>query len=250
MMRIKIGGLKLNCIIIILRSLNLLVITILMAACSKSNTASTPSNNVFKGSYYKMGIKAKANIKVFSNSGEIKDVGVLTRFEARDSLFLNFFARTIGINNHFYLDTLRFENDGIVYTNLIHAADKYVMMKSGTDLMLTGKDTLTAYNNLEPMSQSPAYFTTSDRIQIIDEALVTSTPGAYVYSYRFIDRFIINGTPGNAELTVPILFSVYRRAVGDSLYSMVHGRLDPGLKNSLKNGDTMILREYELRFQK
>jgi len=212
--------------------------TIAWSACKKDSSISLGAV------YHKTSIEPAGDIRVFSQSGEIKNSIVVSRLIANDSAWINDMRLYFLSNSGDSIQMLDNENAKI------REASGYVDYKvtsSDRDLIFTAKDTSTSTSAGEVYSKSIPYYLSFYKPAIYYEYIISSTRGNYEFGYTTKTQLVFT-KPVNRFVAPSI--AVIIQKPGNVNSAFVQNKPDYSFYHSLAATDTVVLREYSLIYVK
>jgi hypothetical protein len=219
----------------------IIILIILLVSCEKDDIQ--PS---YPSVYFKSGVQAIGNTRLFSKQGEILDPLIIKRFYEKDSSWLDGVAR--GLEKDLTMDTVRFldrQRAVVVDGNFPYNCS----VQTDIDrLILARSDTSFGFWTGDLYTRSLHYHAGQVKPEILYEYLESSVRGNYQFGYAFRPIFVLKETSG--QFVAPIqLFSHYRGTYNFSL-GFQNNDLQIDFTNWFENQDTVVLKQYQITYKK
>lgn len=199
--------------------------------------------------YYKEKLTPPSPVRLFANTGEVRDASILSRFASLDSNYAYDLANSMAVNPSGFLDTLRFESQTRAVISRYSALTSYDVTSRGIDLLLTGVDTLYGSIAGTEMSRNIKYFVPDPQIILYDEYISGVSQGFYYFTFRFQDRLMVR-SGGAQSYDIPFLLYSWYRPNNTLSREFITGALQSDFYKHIPNADTVAIREYKAHFTK
>lgn len=220
----------------------LLLLTAL--SCSKDGSPFPLETSVV---YNKKSISTAAPIRLFARSGEIKTASILTDFTNRYN------GSFSALSDQLYPNQSRLQNIKVQSEQVIEVNDNYQyypfnVTRKGDKITLTAGDTAKYMSYNEVFTRTIYYTISLYKPPVYYETLVTSTRGIYGFEYASQKQYHLEAYMKG--INVPWILGVIHNANGSSLSLMVQNKIDVDFHKTLAAGDTVVVREYVVRYEK
>lgn len=216
---------------------------LVVLACKKDNSSAPLEPSSI---YHKTSIATTSSPRLFALSGEITNTAIVNRFKDYDNSWLNSMSAQL-FPNKGTIDSIRVQQGGdmAVFDNFQYQA--YSAKQSGNKITLTGKDTIRAMSYYEVYTRTLPYNMALYKPPVFSETLVTSTRGLYGFEYTTLHQIHLEQEQN--AIRAPWILGVAHNAVGSSSLR-VQNKLDINFYKSLAAGDTILLQEYVVVYEK
>lgn len=218
----------------------IVLLFIFLFSCEKDD--SQPS---YPSVYSKSVVKAIGNTRLFSKQGEISDPVLINRFYVKDSSWLDKTAR--GLETNLTMDTVRFlDRERAVMVDGNFPYNCSVKMDDDR-LILSRPDTSFGISIGDLYTRSLNYHAGLVKPEVFYEYLQSSVRGNYEFGYAFRNNFVLKETSG--QLVAPVLLFNHHRLTG-SFFGFLNNDLQADFINWFANGDTVVLKQYQITYKK
>jgi hypothetical protein len=221
-----------------------LLLLLTAISCSKDGSPFPLENAAV---YKKKNISVTAPVRLFALSGEIKNASILTRFTNNDNGSLVALSDQI-FPNQASLNSFKIQSEQVIEVNDNYQNRPYNVTRRGDDITLTSGDTSRYINYNEVFTRSIYYNIALYKPPVYRETLVTSTRGLYGFEYTTQRQFHLEANGDG--INVPWIIGVVHNANGSTLSLWLQNKMDKGFYKTLAAGDTVLLREYVVHYEK
>jgi sporulation protein YlmC with PRC-barrel domain len=197
--------------------------------------------------YHKTSVATTAPVRLFALSGEINSGPVIQRFQNSDDSWLNSLSAQL-FPNKGIIDTIRVQQGGdmALFDNFQYKT--YSVNQQGNKITLTAKDTITSISYSEVYTRTIPYAIAFYKPPVFSETLVTSTRGIYGFEYRTLKQYHLEAE--QYAIRAPWITGVIHYANGGIVSLMVQNKIDINFYKILAAGDTIIIREHDVVYEK
>jgi hypothetical protein len=221
----------------------LLCLLILILSCKENNKATSLT---YPAVFYKSGVEAIGDLRVFSSTGEINNSSVISRFSQYDTSYLNSYANYISSDPQI-MDSIDFPNG---QSARLHHEGKYLdcLLTIESDLIILTEKNVTSKccTGAEVLTRSLPYHMSRQKPEVHSESLYSSTGGNYNFSFTGRSKYLLKESNGN--LVAPLI--LYNLHSKNFVSGFVNNSLSPDFYSILAAGDTIALKEYQFLFEK
>lgn len=198
-------------------------------------------------SIFKSSVHAQSDIRLFTQSGEIKDSGIIAAYLSKDSSTFNYYGRASWMYPS--LDTVNFNTSNTAEVSGYYGPLACTYRQEQDLIVFTQLqefDLCCSYGDV--FSQSIAYQIVSVKPIILREYIKSSTGGSYSFGHVIKQRQMIKKV--NKQWVAPWL--IYARYPwgrnGGGVFDSTNNLLQADFYKSLAPGDTVSVRENMLFF--
>jgi hypothetical protein len=221
----------------------LLVIPTLMLSCKEDNKASLL---IYPAVFYKSGVEATGNLRVFASTGEIRNSRIISRFSQYDTSYLNTYAHYISKDPQI-MDSIVFANKEAA--RLRHEG-KYLdcLLATQSDLIILTEKNVTSKccTPAEVLTRSLPFHMSRQKPEVHSESLYSSTGGNYNFSFTGRSKYVLKESSG--KLVAPLI--LYNLHSKNFVSGFVNNLLSADFYSILGTGDTIAIKEYQFLFEK
>ena len=219
-----------------------IAICVLFISCSKDDI-----QLIYSSPYHKASIKTVNGPRVFSSNGEIGNQSVIRRLVINDTSLFSSMVNGL-MNNLGILDTITFiDPQQAVLHHSFYNRHCRVSNKLG-HFLLTSNDTTTGYTSNDALSQKVGYHIGQIKPDILTEFVYSSTAGIYNFGYTAKEKHMF-AKKGN-KVSAPIILYVQHRNSDFYESGYTNNILDEDFYKQLSPGDTLLLREFFVLYEK
>jgi hypothetical protein len=220
-------------------------VSLLLAVISCKKDGSFPLNT--PAVYYKTSKLQTSATRVFTLSGEIKIPSLIYRFENLDSSYL------IALSNQLFpykgrVDSIRVKDAKNIDVNDAYQYKPYKAVSRGNQITLTAKDTTTDFSNNEVYTRTIHYNIGLYKPPVFQEYLFSSVRGVYVFGYTTLNQLHLK-TEGD-RLRLAWIIGTIHYTNGSTNVISIQNKIDLNVNKSLAAGDTVVVREYAVFYEK
>lgn len=194
--------------------------------------------------YQKTGSSVAEPIRVFANTGEIRDFKVVKRFTLQDSADFASTSYYWGVDN--WMMNCRFLNaqQGVL-TNYSQPETCTTTMVNGY-LRLNGSNTFTGNSYGVDFTHSFIYNIIQMKPIVFNQYLISSTNGNYQFEYTGLQTYVF--TQWQQQLVAPwFIFALHSNYRYYSSY--FNNMVDYNFFKQIPAGDTLVLQEYYILYK-
>ena len=213
-----------------------------IASCKKDDLVSVS----YPSAYYKTGLERNGDFKVFTSAGEIRDRSIINRFKDRDTGYFSYVFNDIAYRDE-VMDTINFSNEDRVSVRHNFREIKCVVTQAGQNLILTGRDTITGYSGIDPLTENISYRMQQIKPEVFTEYVYSSVQGYYLFGFTGREKFVLRGS--GDKLMAPII-QFFRHSARFNSNGYVNNLLQPDFYKHITTGDTVTLQQGSILYQK
>jgi hypothetical protein len=212
-------------------------------SCSKDGSPFPLETSVYK----EKSISTASPVRLFALSGEIKTASILTDFTNRDNSWLS------SMSDHLFpqqgtTDNFKVQSEQVIEVNDNYQYHSYNVTRKGDKITLTAGDTARFMSYDEVFTRTIHYTISLYKPPVFSETLVTSTRGFYGFEYTTQKQFHLEAY--QKGINVPWILGVIHYANGSTASLRVQNKMDVDFHKTLAAGDTVLIREYVVRYEK
>jgi hypothetical protein len=211
------------------------MLTCAIYSCKKEN------NSISAGSSYRRTVTNGSSIRVFANTGEIKNQSILNRFTQTDDQMIS------NVGDHLRgLDSIRILDGSSANLFEYSTYNLYTYSKTSKDYNFSSKDTFTGYSYGDLFTRSLNYTMSLYKPIVYSETIVSSTAGFYQFQYKGRRQYFIQ--KDKDRLIMPwIVYNDHNSAA--SITYTLQNKLDQQFYKTLQPKDTIVLKEYSIAYE-
>jgi hypothetical protein len=221
-----------------------ILLMLIALSCSKDGSPFPLETAVV---YKKKHISPAAPVRVFAQSGEIKTATILASFASRDN------GTFVNLSDQLYPNQSRIDNFKVLGEQVIDVNDNYQYLlynvkRKGDNITLTAKDTAKYMSYNEVFTKTIFYTIALYKPPIYYETLVSSVRGFYCFEYASQKQYHLE--PYMKGINLPWILGEVHYANGSTTSLLLQNKIDVNFHKTLAPGDTVVLREYVVRYEK
>jgi len=232
-----------NCLSVKLRQLLIVSLCLFIFSCKKNDSGLSIDLSI----YSKSGIRANGNFRIFSQTGEITDPFIVSRFNLNDTFDFVYMEDVTG-NSPSVMKYIKFSDAQHAEVADQDTLRSCVVSEDGANIILTRTDTSIGSTFANELTRHIIYYIGEVKPEVYSEYLISSTRGSYVFGYRAREKFVLLQSEG--QILAPFIGFKQHIGGGPGIPMYINNNLQTDFYKNIESGDTVTLKEYFLTYRK
>ena len=219
------------------------LILIAALSCKKDGSFPLEPSSV----YNKKGMSNTSPARVFAKSGEITTASIVNRFKAADEFYFGSMSDQL-FRYQGRVDTIKVQTGQVVAITENFHVRLYNATQKGGNIMLTAKDTTMGMSYNEVYTRTLPYHIVRYKPPVFRETLVTSTRGFYGFEYTTLTQFHLETE--DSRIIMPWILGIIHNGSASISTVILQNKIDFSFHKNLPAGDTVVVQEYAVWYEK